>query len=365
VRLTIAPNHVGGTFVETPGRIGPWQTSNGDLYFIMEPAESHNVFMMVKSGDGGRTWREVDGAHRPETDDLESVDGRMIDGVIHLAHQITRSVRYHRFRTSDHPAAPDTWEICDELVATERSIAQATSLAVRGDGSMVVFHVGATLHFVTRSPGGRWSASAPVDPAEPRILAGPQAVLAGDGIVHLAFYRDDGTLWHRMLSPDGRLSPPARLADGAGVGRDHYGSILPLALLPGANTVVVVFRLADGFLWERRIGPDGHLSEPARVSDRRVVQHAVDSQQPAADVITAGDTLHVLFVDEATRSLFSTQDRGGWKPATLRVDGIQGSWVRAGLVRRVDGTLTCGYVYDAGSNGGAGMNRFGAFALER
>ena len=40
LRLTIPPGHIGGTFVETPGRIGPWQAHNGDLYFIMEPAET-------------------------------------------------------------------------------------------------------------------------------------------------------------------------------------------------------------------------------------------------------------------------------------------------------------------------------------
>jgi hypothetical protein len=46
LRLTIPLRHVGGTFVETPGRIGPFRAANGDLYFIMEPAETSNLFMM-------------------------------------------------------------------------------------------------------------------------------------------------------------------------------------------------------------------------------------------------------------------------------------------------------------------------------
>ncbi|HEY0946530.1 MAG TPA: hypothetical protein VGD81_14730 [Opitutaceae bacterium] len=363
VRLTVPPGHVGGTFVETPGRIGPWQARNGDLYFIMEPAESYNVFMMVKSNDGGRTWREIDAGHRPETDDLESVDGRLIDGTLHLAHQVTRSLRYHSFRTSDHPTAPDTWATRDELAATERSVAQGTSLVVRRDGSMVAFFVGSTLHYNLRSADGKWRQSAPVAPAETRILAGPQAVLAADDVVHVACYRDDGTLWHHTLLPDGTFSPPALIAEGAGVGRPHYGSILPLVHLPDTNTVAIVYRLADGFLWERRASADGRLSPPVRVSERRVVQHAVDSQQTAADVVADGDTLHVLFIDETTRSLFSTHDRGGWQPATLRVDGIEGSWVRGNLLRRADGTRACGYIYDAGSRGGSGMNRYGEFPL--
>ena len=77
LRLTIPPGHVGGTFVETPGRIGPWQARNGDLYFIMEPAETDNVFMMIKSTDNGATWREVDGANRPKrTTSNRSMRGR-------------------------------------------------------------------------------------------------------------------------------------------------------------------------------------------------------------------------------------------------------------------------------------------------
>ena len=45
LRLAISPGHVGGTFVETPGRIGPWRAGNGDLYFNMEPAETSNLFI--------------------------------------------------------------------------------------------------------------------------------------------------------------------------------------------------------------------------------------------------------------------------------------------------------------------------------
>ena len=91
LRLTIPPGHVGGTFVETPGRLGPWQARNGDLYFIMEPAETDNVFMMIKSTDNGVSWREIDGPHRPETDDLESVEARQVGDTIHIIHQVTNS----------------------------------------------------------------------------------------------------------------------------------------------------------------------------------------------------------------------------------------------------------------------------------
>ncbi|RQW02912.1 hypothetical protein EH222_13005, partial [candidate division KSB1 bacterium] len=43
LQFSIPPGHVGGTYIENPGRIGPWQASNGDLYFMMEPAETDNL----------------------------------------------------------------------------------------------------------------------------------------------------------------------------------------------------------------------------------------------------------------------------------------------------------------------------------
>ena len=94
------------------------------------------------------------------------------------------------------------------------------------------------------------------------------------------------------------------------------------------------------------------------VTDRAVIQDAVDSQQPAADVALDDETVHVLFVEEKSRSIFSTSHDGGWQPSTLRVDKISGSWIRGNLYTRPDGVKVYGYVYDAGSEGGAGMNRF-------
>ena len=101
-----------------------------------------------------------------------------------------------------------------------------------------------------------------------------------------------------------------------------------------------------------------------RVTDRNVVRNAVDSQQPGADAVLDGGTVHVLFIEQSSRSIFSTNDRGGWQPATLRVDQILGSWIRGNVYTRKDGVKVYGFIYDAGSDGGAGMNRFGEVVLE-
>jgi hypothetical protein len=363
VVLRVPPGHLGGTFVETPGRIGPWQAINGDLYFIMEPAESDNKFMVVKSSDGGRSWREVDGENRPRTGDLESVDSRLVGDRIHIIHQVTRSVRYHVFRTSDHPTHPDSWEIRDEVAVTADAVAQTASMAMRSDGSLPLFFLSDRLHYVIRGVDGAWSQPIEIDPEEKFINTGPQAVVGRGDVVHLAYFSDDGSIWYRRLLPDGTLTPRQKLAQGAGAGRPEYGAVLPLAYDAASDTVIIAYRLADGTLWERRVKGNSAPRAAVRISRIPVITDAVDSQQPAADLVTDGEATYALFVDEATRAIYSSRGNGRWGRPVIRVDGINGSWVRGNIIRKPDGTRVYGYVYDAGSGGGAGMNRYAEFPV--
>jgi hypothetical protein len=133
--------------------------------------------------------------------------------------------------------------------------------------------------------------------------------------------------------------------------------------IPRTNTVVIIYRQSDGRLWERRVVSDGTPTPAMQVTDRVVIQDAVDSQQPAADAVVDGETVRVLFVEESSRSIFSTHDHTGWQPSALRVDNILGSWIRGNVYTRRDGKKVHGYIYDAGSDGGAGMNRFGEIVL--
>ena len=355
IRLSIPEGHVGGTFVETPGRIGPWQASNGDLYFIMEPAETDNVFMMIKSSDNGRTWREIDGANRPGTDDLESVDSRLVGNTIHIIHQVTRSVLHHTFRTSDHPAHPDTWAIRDEVAGSVDAIAQTASMAVRSDGSIVAFYLGQEkIHYSIRSSDGRWSQVRTMDPGLQPNHAGPQSIAGTNDIIHLAYYGTDGTVWYRKFLPNETLTPRLLLATGAGKSRAEYGTVLPLLYNPERDEVVIVYRLETGNLWERRITSDAQPSDPVLVTNLKVVTDAVDSQQTGADAILDGDTVSMLFIEESSGSIYSIQNKGDWQYPKPQVVNIKGSWVRGNIYTRTDGVLVYGYIYDAGSDGGAG-----------
>lgn len=367
--VSVPPRLLGGTFVETPGRIGPWQAGNGDLYFLMEPAESYNVLMTVKSGDGGLTWREVDGANRPATDDLEGFASALDGDTIHMLHQVSEKVVYHAFRTSDHPTRPDSWAIRDELVAVPpgEPPVQAASIAVRPDGSVVAVYAGpGKIRVRTRSTSGIWSPATIVDADVARTLSGPQAAPGAGDDVHLAYTGADGTAWYRRILTGGSLTPRIRIASDLGTTEADYGSILPLVVLPGTDTVVVIYRSRSGQLRERRILDDGTLTGPVRVTERRVVQNAVDSDQAGADAIADGSAVHVLFIEEDSGSIFHTRsaEDGSFGPATLEVGDIRGQWVRGAPVTLDNGERRYGYVYDAGSDGGSGPVWYADLPLE-
>jgi hypothetical protein len=370
VTLSIPPGHLGGTYVETPGRIGPWQTANGDLYFVMEPTETDNKFLMMKSADQGESWWEVDGENRPSSVDLESVDGQFVDGSIYLLHQITEGAMLHVFHTSDHPTHPDRWGATDERVTSAAADAQLANLVVGPDGRMAAFYMGETVRYSVRDRAQGWGPDSVLDPDLGISTTGPQAILDAEGRIHVAYVGLDGTVWYRRLDRNGTLTPRVALASGVGTTRSEFGAVLPLVYLPRSGTIVVVYRLEDGTLWERRIAADGVKGQsptpPVQVTDLSVITNAVDSQQPAADVVVdpGTETVHILFVDEESRSLFHTHDRNGWQPPSRVVDGILGSWVRGQIYTRPDGVRVYGYVYDAGSFGGAGMNRFGELRIE-
>ncbi|MBN1559424.1 hypothetical protein JW998_04195, partial [candidate division KSB1 bacterium] len=142
----------------------------------------------------------------------------------------------------------------------------------------------------------------------------------------------------------------------------EYGAVLPLLYNPNKEEVIIIYRLATGNLWERRVVKNV-LTDAVKISEQKVVTDAVDSQQAGADAALDGEIAYVLFIEESSRSIFSINDKGGWQPARLLVDNILGSWVRGNIYIRPDGVKVYGYIYDAGSDGGAGMNRFNELIL--
>jgi hypothetical protein len=364
VQVEVPWGHLGGTYAETPGRLGPWQSEDGRLWFPMEPAETFNVLMMLGSADGGAIWTEYDGANRPVTDDLEGFATAFRQGTIHILHQISEKVVYHAFSTEGAGA----WTVRDELVAEHpEPPVQAVSLEVLEDGTLVaVFASGTLLEVRIRSMDGGWVATDTLTgrSGEGWILSGPATVVTSAGQVHLAWTETNGSagvLYHGVLSPEGRVGSQAVLATGLDGTEADVASVAPLAHLPKSQEVAVVWRKADGRLAERRVRSDGTMTGEAVISQRMVTQNAVDSDQVGADLVAIGGRLHILFLDEETGAIYHTEaaETGQWSPAEPVVDGIRGQWVRGQPVRTPDGRIVYGFVYDAGSDGGSGMNRYG------
>ena len=366
VTLAVPDGHLGGTFVETPMRVGPWQASSGELYFIMEPSETWNRMMMMRSSDGGRSWREVNGANRPDTGDLEGLGSVLVNGRIHILHQISDEVLYHVFNTSDHAENSNTWAIRDERVANPpQPPTQVADLAVRADGSVVaVYGAGTSIAYRIRSVDGQWGNEQIIDGPEGAILSGPSVVLGSEDIMHLAYTASDGSAWYRQIGTDNDLTDAVAFASNLATGDEDVGAILPLLYLSESNSIGIVYRTQDGRLHERRINAEGVWTEPMMISPHIVVQSAVDSDQTGADAIADGDSMHVLFIEAETGQLYYSSDRDGqWREAEPVITDANVQWVRGTIQQLPEGDRIYGFVYDAGSNGGSGMNRYGQIPL--
>ena len=244
-------------------------------------------------------------------------------------------------------------------------------LVARDDGSLVaVYGDSLGLELRVRAPDGRWGDRRRIPTESGGVASGVMAVRGTDDTVHLAYTvggLQNREVWHAVLAADGSISEPQMLSEGVGTTEADIGAVAPLGFVSEAGTVVVLYRLADGSLRERRVGADGVISPEARVTERRVVQNASDSDQVGADVVIHRGTVHVLFIDETTRDIWHTfSDRPGvWHPAHPVVSGINAQWVRGSILRGIDGLSRYGFVYDAGSDGGSGMNRYSELTLTR
>jgi len=368
LNVTASPGHLGGTFIETPGRLGPYQSEQGHLYFFMEPSETDNRFMAVKSTDYGNSWREVDGARRPRADDLEGVASTRIGSTIHFIHQVSEEVFYHAFEMGSPMSGPGAWLVDSQSIATpEEPPSQIADLTARSDGSLVALYGGSRRLFLqVRSAEGIWAEPIEIDSNMGPDLSGPVLVTGNDDIVTMAYTGRDGSGFVRHLYPDGSLSPRVLLSSKLGSNDEENGAILPLVTFPESGVTAVLYREQDGMLFERRFSRNGDLSAPVQVSAIPVITSAVDSDQVGADLIRHGSTLHLLFIEAQSRSIFHTRsDQPGiWSEPRPVIEDIEAAWVRGSVHVDAAGNSVYGFVYDGGSRGGSGFNRYFALPLQ-
>ncbi|ALO45956.1 exo-alpha-sialidase [Pseudohongiella spirulinae] len=358
LRFRAADGHLGGTFVETPGRLGPYQTANGDLYFVMEPSETDNRFMAVKSSDFGQSWREVDGANRPDEGDLEGVATARVGDVIHILHQQSEEVFYHAFEMG----VPGKWLVNSESIATPAEPpTQFADLVALSDGSLVALYGGAHKLFLQRrSVSGSWQAPQEIDVELAPDLSGPVLAVAPDDIVTLAYTGRDGSGFVRHLPPGGTLSTRVQFADNLGVTDSENGAMAPLVVVPETGETILVYRQADGYLYERRFHRNGTLSDVVQVTRQPVVTDAVDAEQVGADTIYHNGTLHVVYIDANDRDVYHVYSTrpGTWSQAERLIGDVDAGWVRGSVHFDAQGRVVYGMVIDTGSQGGSGFNRY-------
>lgn len=367
--VNVPKGHLGGTYVETPARIGPYENSDSDLYFIMEPTETDDVFMMVKSTDGGQSWFEEDPDNRPKVSDLEGVGSVMSDdGINHIVHQTSDGVYHHAFATSDHAEDKDQWIVDSHLITPHESpLTQTADIAIRPDGSLVaVFAAGNQLQYSIREPNGTWSKAVYLQQNDQVGYTNPSIVSLPDGIVDITYKSMDGKGWYRQLLPDNSLTKPKLFAQNLGTSMSENIAILPLVYLPEKETTIAVFRQSDGYLYLKHRSSNKSWSEPARVSDRPVVTNAVDSEQAGADMVAWEDQVIISFISEEDRDIYLTliSDFDQAPDAKLIVPGIDGSWVRGNILHHQQSSPVYGIIYDAGSKQGSGYNKYISFDLE-
>jgi hypothetical protein len=367
LRLSALPGHLGGTFIETPGRLGPYQSQEGHLYFFMEPSETDNRFMAVKSTDYGRSWREVDGAGRPTADDLEGVASARTGSIIHLIHQVSEEVFYHAFEMGSPESGAGSWLIDSQSIATpEEPPTQFADVLARSDGSLVTLYGGSRRLFLQiRSAQGVWGDPMKIDTDVAPDLSGPVLAVGPDDMVTMAYTGRDGSGFIRHLLPDGSLSTRQVFSSNLGSADAENGAIVPLIVLPESGTSVVLYREQDGLLHERRLSRSGELSAPVLVTQLPVITDAVDSEQVGADLILHDSTLHLLFIEIQSQSIFYSRSSqpGIWSQPQALIEDIEGGWVRGSVHLDASGSPVYGFVFDAGSTGGSGYNRYFALPL--
>ncbi|MEE4296735.1 MAG: hypothetical protein V2J20_08980 [Wenzhouxiangella sp.] len=360
VELYVPDYHLGGTFVETPMRMGPWQSADGSLYFLMEPAETWNALMVVRSTDKGKSWREIDPQGRPETGDLEGL-GSFFDGrSIHIFHQTSDEVVYHVFDTSANSAELGAWVITDELVETPTEPpTQVADIGVLSDGTVVgVFADGRGLKLKTRERQGGWNQTYILEQGETTTASGPSVVVGKDDVVHIVYTLDNGQAIYRQFVTDTGLAAQEVISGEIGTGEADVGALLPLLYHENDNSVSVIYRAQDQRLYERRRSELGHWRRAQRVSVSPVVQNAVDSDQVGADAISHNGRIHLLFVHEDSRQLFYTRQASEtWSNPVEVTSEMNVQWVRGALIDS-GGRQRYGFVLDAGSDGGSGMNKY-------
>jgi hypothetical protein len=266
-----------------------------------------------------------------------------------------------RFNTSDHPTAPDTYQIQNEIVApTADGSLQYASLAKNADGSVWVAYGappsgGPRSAVVRRDPQGTYTSPVVVDPT---VATTAPRLVKGTGDRTYVFYKTeaDDRIWFRALSAGGALSPPTRVdSGGTHLIETPLTNVVSYADR-GAEVLVVLFAGPDGILRSVEVrdgvpGPEQQVSStPVTIDPGETTNNAA-----VAHLAVVGTTVIAMWSDAANGDVYSDQrlDGGQWGPDSRRVDTGAGTasnvqYVYVNVLRQSGDQAAVGFTYDVG-----------------
>ena len=374
---------LGGTSVETPTR-NLIVASNGDIYFLMEAFDigGNGVFLM-KSTDGGKTWREgATAASRPTTNDLEGCD-MMINpadpDMLCIVIDDSGGQFYFEYLMSTDGTSPDTWQIKDEVITSVNSFTtNCISLWVRDEGggnyTVVCAYTDTaapdTSNYNIRSTGGTWAGSISIDSTASTSFISP--VMVGDSTDRIyIFYKDEtnGEIFYKILQTNDTLESRVSVATSIGTGssRDNMPYVEPRHYLDGAVEVIVLLYQTD----TDTVITDYYIRDGTPQSTNTATDVGVESSQGGSHQTVGTAMVWVkevllFYCDTATLDLqlARNDDEAGWGTDVEQVDDITLNWLK-GLVFTHSlgngGDTVAAYVYDEAhtdSAGGYGFQRY-------
>ena len=301
---------VDGVEPESVAHHPPVQDGNGNLYRFVESIKADgNQPRMMKSSDGGATWREVDEAGRPSASDLEGTYQLESSGALYVSVSTGDSVWWNQFNTSDANEKPDQW-VASELVddgLNATNMKQFSSLARTSDGRFWIFYSDSLVDerqqvaFRRRDTDGTYGESFELD-LQTGSWSGPRAVVGSDDTTHI-LYKDDlnhHLLW-RTLTPDGELSDAVRV-DSGGTSSVVVPHTHPLLWeKDGQDVITVAFTGADHRLKVVTL-TGGEVGEEVPLSSATLLEDAdvVTNEGAVAHLASDGQRVHAVWTELET-----------------------------------------------------------------
>ena len=349
VTLNHVDGHLGGQHAETSSRIGPHKDSDGNLYTVMEPTDEFTAVLMMKSADGGVSWAEIDAAGRPTVTDLEAVDIRLMDDVLHVLWQPGATVQYSTFHTAAHATTPDTW-VLEETVATglTENLEQSCAIEVNSsDENEVIAFFSAqsggqeVINYRRRSSGGTWDVSSTeIDQTGSDVFSHVVTTSkdhASDDFVAILYIDDTNADLYfkevgvvtRVLTSDGSRTQIETDLEVGSPGNANAIMAVVYYDSSGTDKVMVGYVEATGEDMETRIlsDPWGTISvgTEQKVSDAAILFNTKDSRMSPGHIAMDGTTAHAFFVDQTSEDLLraTNADGAGWgTPVTMKTGSI-------------------------------------------